>query len=213
MNENMFDITMVELPKIVPVIPFTGSFLFPGMKLKLRLFETRYIRLILNALASSRVVGVVQPTEKTSFDKSPNIYNVGCLGRISSFSEGENNLLLVTLTGVSRFRIVKELNEARTYKNVEVDFSPFAQDFNPPKVKIDRQSLMEKLDRYAYSNNLDLSFDLLKKAEDCQLLYSLASMLPFQPAEKQALLECSSPQKFYETLLILLDMATDNHSH
>ena len=86
MSESIFDVTMVEMPSVLPVLPFAGTFLFPGQKLQLRIFETRYIRLIFNALASSRIVGMVQPVDKVSTEDKPKLYSVGCAGRISGDS-------------------------------------------------------------------------------------------------------------------------------
>lgn len=206
MSKNLFDIAMIEMPTMLPVLPFTGSFLFPGMKLPLRIFETRYIRLIFNALATSRVVGMVQPVEPAGFDRNPKLYSVGCAGRISSFAESDDNLLLVTLTGICRFRVTHECFDYTSFRSVSIDFSPFSYDFNPPKCKIDRAKLFASLDWYAYSNKIDLNSDILKNARDEILLETLATMLPFQPAEKQALLECETREKFLKTMLMLLEM-------
>lgn len=208
MSESIFDVTMVEMPTVLPVLPFAGTFLFPGQKLQLRIFETRYIRLIFNALASSRIVAMIQPVDKVSTEDKPKLYSVGCAGRISSFAEAENNLLLITLTGLSRFRVVKEIDSSyQTYRTVTADYSDFAHDLNPEAFKFDRRSLFAKLDTFAYSNKIDLNSALLKNVPDSALMAALASMLPFETAEKQALLECNTPQKFYNTLMMLLDMS------
>ncbi len=208
MSESIFDVTMVEMPSVLPVLPFAGTFLFPGQKLQLRIFETRYIRLIFNALASSRIVGMVQPVDKVSTEDKPKLYSVGCAGRISGFAEAENNLLLITLTGLSRFRVLKEIDTAyQTYRTVTADYAPFAFDLNPAPFKFDRRTLFAKLDAFAYGNRIDFNSALLKNVPDSALLPSLASMLPFETAEKQALLECETQQKFYDTLSMLLDMS------
>lgn len=206
MSENLFDVTMVELPTILPALPFTGSFLFPGTKLNLRLYEMRYIRLVFNALASSRLIGVVQPTEQDLPMKTPGLYHVGCAGRISSFTEADN-MLHITLTGISRFKVIREIEHSNlTYRNIEVDFKPFAGDFAKKKPKFDKRRLYAALDRYAYTNNLDFNSSNLKQIPEDQVLMTLASVLPFESAEKEALLECVSQEKFFDTLVLLLEM-------
>lgn len=205
MSDSIFDITMVELPANLPVLPFAGSFLFPEMKLNLRIYEMRYIRLVFNALAASRMIGVVQPTEQDMPMKVAPLYKVGCAGRISSFSEA-GDVLHITLTGISRFRVIKENDHAGIYRDAVVDFSPFCSDFNLSAFKFDKKNLFSKLDFYAYSNRLDFTSETLKQTPDDLILMTLASFLPFEPVEKQALLECTDMQKFYDTMIMLLEM-------
>ena len=208
MSNSIFDITMVELPANLPVLPFSGAFLFPETKLNLRIYEMRYIRLVFNALAASRLIGIVQPTQQDMPMKVSPLYKTGCAGRISSFTES-NDTLLITLTGIARFNVVKETDHNGIYRDAFVDFAPFAADFNLGEFKFNKKELFAKLDFYAYSNKIDLTSDMLKQMPDEQILMTLASVLPFTPAEKQALLECAQPQKFYDTLLLLLDMNSD----
>ena len=205
MNNSIFDVTLVELPANLPVLPFSGAFLFPETKLNLRIYEMRYIRLIFNALASSRLVGMVQPTQQDMPMKVAPLYKTGCAGRISSFMES-NDTLLITLTGIARFNVIKEIDHNGIYRDASVDFVPFSADFNLKDFKFNKKELFAKLDFYAYSNKVDLNSEMLKQVPDEQILMTLASLLPFTPAEKQALLECVEMQKFYDTLLLLLDM-------
>lgn len=205
MNDSIFDVTMVELPATLPVLPFSGSFLFPETKLNLRIYEMRYIRLVFNALASSRLIGMVQPTEQNLPLKVSPLYKTGCAGRISGFMESDDTLL-ITLTGIARFNVVSEHDHNGIYRDAAVDFAPFAADFNLRDFKFNKKELFAKLDFYAYSNKIDLTSEMLKQTPDEQILMTLASILPFESAEKQALLECASMQKFYDTLLLLLDV-------
>lgn len=204
MSNSIFDVTMVELPSNLPVLPFSGIFLFPETKVNLRIYEMRYIRLVFNALASSRMIGMVQPAERDG-SNAPALYKTGCAGRISSFTESDDTLLL-TLTGVSRFKVVKETDHGGIYRDATIDFSPFAEDFNLDEFSFNKKELFDKVDFYAYSNKIDLTSDMLRQIPQDQILMSLAMLLPFSTAEKQALLECEKLQKFYETLLLLLDM-------
>lgn len=208
MSNSIFDVTMVELPSRLPVLPFSGSFLFPETKLTLHIFEMRYIRLVFNALAASRLIGLVQPMQQDMAMKVPPLYKTGCAGRISGFTESDDTLM-ITLTGVARFHVVKEHDHNGIYRDVDVDFSLFARDFSIGDFKFDKKKLFSKLDYYAYCNKLDLTSDMIKRLPDEQMLMTLASVLPFEPAEKQALLECAEIGRFYETLLLLLDMNAD----
>ncbi len=205
MNNSIFDVTMVELPATLPVLPFSGSFLFPETKLNLRIYEMRYIRLVFNALASSRLIGMVQPTEQNLPLKVSPLYKTGCAGRISGFMESDDTLL-ITLTGIARFNVISEHDHSGIYRDAAVDFTPFSADFNLRDFKFNKKELFAKLDFYAYSNKIDLTSEMLKQTPDEQILMTLASLLPFETAEKQALLECASMQKFYDTLLLLLDV-------
>ena len=205
MSNSIFDVTLVELPANLPVLPFSGIFLFPETKVNLRLYEMRYIRLAFNALASSRMIGMVQPKEQNAVANNPVLYKTGCAGRISSFTES-GDTLLITLTGISRFNIIKETDHAGIYRDAAIDFSPFAEDFSLEEFDFNRKELFAKVDFYAYSNKIDLTSDMLRQLPQNQILMTLAMLLPFSAAEKQALLECEKMQTFYETLLLLLDM-------
>ena len=205
MSNSIFDVTLVELPSNLPVLPFSGIFLFPETKVNLRIFEMRYIRLVFNALASSRMIGMVQPTEQSMSMKTPSLYKTGCAGRISSFTES-GDTLLISLTGVSRFNVIKEMDHGGIYRDAAIDFSPFAEDFNLADFRFNQKELFDKVDFYAYSNKIDLTSDMLRQMPHDQILMTLAMLLPFSAAEKQALLECEKLEKFYETLLLLLDM-------
>lgn len=208
MSDSIFDVTMVELPATVPVLPFSGIFLFPETKVNLRIYEMRYIRLVFNALASSRIIGMVQPTEQNMTMKIPTLYKTGCAGRISSFTES-GDTLLITLTGISRFNVIKEIDHNGIYHDATIDFKPFAEDFSLDEFKFNKKELFAKVDFYAYSNKIDLTSSVLNRMPPEQVLMSLAMMLPFTAAEKQALLECAGLQKFYDTLLLLLDMNSE----
>ncbi len=205
MSPSLFDVTILELPSTLPVLPFSGSFLFPNTKINLRIYEMRYIRLVFNALAENRMIGLVQPKEQDMPMKVSSLYQIGCAGRISGFFETEDTLHL-TLTGVSRFKIGKENDHNGIYKDATVDFKPFAQDFNIENFKFNRKELFSKLDVFTYSNKIDLNSKAFQDVNDAELLMTLASLLPFSVLEKQALLECVFIKDFYDALLLLLDI-------
>lgn len=206
MTESIFDTPRSHMPAFLPALPFSGVFLFPGTRLDLRVYERRYIHLIFNALADTRIIGVVHPSEQPLPLKSPKLYSVGCAGRITGFTESDN-LLLVTLTGLSRFRIVRETEYPGTaYKSVEADYTPFETDFSTTRFSYDKKRLHKALDRYATAMKLDFSSADLKNVAPDRVLTTLASVLPLTCAEKQALIECETREKFYDTLVLLLEM-------
>lgn len=200
MSGGLFDSEFEDMPTVLPVLPFAGSFLFPRCRISLRLFETRYMKLVFNALASSRMIGMVQPVGDTK-----DFHKIGCAGRISSFTETEDDVLLVTLYGVSRFEVVRELPNCPVYRMVESNFKPFKDDFSPKTPKIDREKLFSKLDRYAYSKKIDLNSAVLKKEHDETLLTTIASLLPFERMEKQALLEAKTHRMMLDVMMMLLE--------
>ena len=212
MSNSIFDVTMVELPSNLPILPFSGIFLFPETKVNLRIYEMRYIRLVFNALASSRMIGMVQPAEQSGDGKTPVLYKTGCAGRISGFTEADDTLL-ITLTGISRFNVIKESDHGGIYRDAAVDFAPFAEDFSLEDFKFNKQELFDKVAFYAYSNKIDLTPDMLRQIPQDQILMTLAMMLPFSAAEKQALTECAKLKQFHETLLMLLDMNSNERAN
>lgn len=207
MSESIFDVSLAEMPTILPVLPFVDSFLFPQTKLQVRLFETRYINLIFNAMTQGRIVGVVQPAEK---DK---LYKTGCAGRVSAFAEAPNDGLSVTLTGIARFEIKREIQDFKGYRRIEASFDRFEQDFNPPAFKCDFTDLFNVLDLYAYSNKIDAPSSLFKNMPPAEMFSSIVQMLPFSAAEKQAFLQSVTLQERYRTLMMLLNAGETFETH
>lgn len=208
MSESIFDLSFDEMPTILPVLPFADMFLFPQTKLQLRLSETRYVNLVLNALSHGRILGVVQPAAHEN--QAEKLYRTGCAGRVSGFSETQDDCLAVTLTGVARFDCVREIQDFKGYRRIETDFSRFKDDFNPPVFKRDLSALFKALDLYAYSNKIDVDSSVFKKTAPAETLSAIVQNLPFQAAEKQAFLESVSLDERYDTLLFMLNSsATD----
>jgi Lon protease-like protein len=163
----------------------------------------------LDSLASGRMFGMVQPDPQAlKLDHGPGLYRVGCLGRLSSFSETDDGKLLITLTGLIRFTIDSELDLVRGYRRVRGDFSRFTDDLDvaAPAVDLERESLLAALRGYFAQRGVDANWDAIRRMSDDALVVTLAMACPFEPVEKQALLEAPTPAERAATLLALLQM-------
>lgn len=208
MHENPFAPTFEDLPATIPVFPLPGALLLPRGRLPLNIFEPRYLNMTQDALATDRLIGMIQPREGEAPGTPPALYDVGCAGRITSFSETDDGRILITLTGITRFRIEQEVPTARGYRRVVADWSPFQDDFGPDgEVTLDRDRLTEVLRAFFDSRQITADWDAIEKAGTQQLITTLAMVCPFDVSEKQALLESESVQARGETMIALLEMA------
>ena len=191
------------------MFPLTGALLLPGGRLPLNVFEPRYLALVEDAMAQGRMLGMIQPDRPgdQGADEAPPLYGVGCLGRLSSFSETTDGRYLVTLTGLVRFRALREIEGARGYRRVAVDYSGFEADLAGEPVTLgDRAGLLEALRAYFQAHGFEANWDAVEQMPDDVLVVTLAMACPFEPAEKQALLEAGSPAAQVEALMALLRM-------
>lgn len=196
-----------NLPETFPVFPLTGVLLLPSGRLPLNIFEPRYLAMTEDVLAGGRMMGMIQPDETDPVGDRPGLYSVGCLGRLSSFSETDDGRYLITLTGVIRFDIREELAMQRGYRRVRADFGRYRHDLDPlPETPIGRDTLLTELRGYFGRTGLDANWDAVRRMADDTLVVTLAMACPFQPVEKQALLEAATPGDRAETLIALLRM-------
>jgi len=198
-----------ELPTEFPVFPLGGALLLPQGKLPLNVFEPRYLAMVEDALASGRVIGMVQPDEsRPATPIGPALYKIGCLGRLSSFSEADDGRYLITLTGMVRFAISVELEMRRGYRRVRADLGRFQSDLeeqsNMPG--IDRRGITTALRSYFTAHGFDANWEAIDEMPDDSLVTTLAMVCPFDPAEKQALLEAPKSVDRANTLLMLLQI-------
>ena len=212
-----FDPSFEQLPETLPIFPLSGVLLLPGGKLPLNVFEPRYLAMIFDSLAGHRMIGMVQPMQPGGFagdgmpveDGKPKVHKVGCAGRIVSFSETEDGRLLLALSGVCRFEIGRELDLAQGgYRRVSSLFAPYRADLDhgDELVELDRERLMAALAAFFRSRGLSTDWDAVKQAGDRNLVTSLSMMLPFGPAEKQALLEAADTTARAKLLVAFLEM-------
>jgi len=198
-----------ELPTEFPVFPLGGALLLPQGKLPLNIFEPRYLAMVEDALASGRVIGMVQPDEsRPATPSGPTLYKIGCLGRLSSFSEADDGRYLVTLTGMVRFAISVELEVRRGYRRVRADLGRFQSDLEEQSDTpgIDRRGITTALRLYFTAHGFDANWDAIDEMPDDSLVTTLAMVCPFDPAEKQALLEAPKSVDRANTLLMLLQI-------
>ena len=203
----------IALPDILPIFPLTGVLLLPRGRLPLNIFEPRYLAMTRNALGGERLIGMVQPSDPQDDNRggggpNPPVYPVGCAGRVTQFSETDDGRYLLTLTGVSRFRIREELPLLDGYRRVVPDWRPFAHDRERPgKPEFDRERLIRGLRSYFVQRQIQADFEAIEKAPGEYLVTSLAMACPFAPSEKQALLEAVDPDERARLLTTLVEMA------
>jgi Lon protease-like protein len=199
-----------DLPETIPVFPLPGALLLPHGHLPLNIFEPRYLNLTADALGQGRMMGMVQPVhaEPDPVSDTAELYRTGCLGRITSFAETDDGRFLITLTGVSRFRIAGELESVRGYRRVSACYDAFAHDLQEDAdATADRQRLLDAVRAYFQLQGIDTDWAAIKEAPDGALVTSLAMTCPFEPREKQALLECPGLIERGEFLTTLMEMA------
>ncbi len=178
-----------DLPQVIPVFPLPGVILLPRGQLPLNIFEPRYLNMVDDAMGGDRVIGMVQPAGGSV--QLPSLSPIGCAGRITSFSETSDGRYLITLTGICRFRIMTEMPSQGPYRQIRADFAPFEHDLAPPAAAdpAERGPFLAALRAYLEARGLDIDWDMAESAPTEALVNSLSMALPFEPAEKQALLE------------------------
>lgn len=197
-----------DLPLVIPVFPLDGALLLPHAQLPLQIFEPRYIAMVDDAMAGERIIGMVQ-TKPGGDPERPAVVPVGCAGKITTFSETNDGRYLITLTGLSRFGVKEELTVQTPYRQCHVDFLAFESDLQPPRGEddgFDRMKLLAALKSYLERRSLDVDWETAKAAPAEALVNSLAMALPFDPAEKQALLEAPHLNERRETLVALMEI-------
>ena len=213
----MITINSIEdLPKRIPIFPLTGAVLFPGTQLPLNIFESRYINMIDDVLASSdRLIAMIQPASSKDSD-SKILNNVGCIGKITTFNEIEDNRYLITLTGIIRFKIKEELDTATPYRQIIPDFTNFNTDLEDQNVEnIDREKLLGLIKKYLEHRNMLTDWDIIQQTSTEQLINYSGVLVPFTPEEKQLLLEsvtiterCSALEALYQSYIF--DLSGEN---
>jgi Lon protease-like protein len=199
-----------DLPAIIPVFPLAGALLLPRGQMPLNIFEPRYLVMIDDALRSGqRLIGMIQPDgTPAESEERPKLYKIGCVGRLTQFTESGDGRYLIQLTGVARFRIEDELTVTTPYRQCRVLYTPFAGDFSPREGEdeVDRESLLHALADFLKANNLKADWDGIENAPNEALVNALAMMSPYGTAEKQALLEAPDLKTRAEILVAITEM-------
>jgi Lon protease-like protein len=211
MNGSTTEALPLRLPSTLAIFPLEGALLLPHGQLPLHIFEPRYRNMIEDALGNDRMLGMIQP--RTSYPHPlpdwAELFETGCAGRIISFAETEDGRFLITLKGVCRFRIAEELPAEQGFRRVVPDFTPFRGDLEPASEEgIDRSRLLLAARVFLAMKNIECDWQAAEQASAQALVTSLAMSCPFEPGEKQALLESDDLAARCDLLISLFEMTT-----
>ena len=185
-----------DLPKKIPVFPLSNFIIFPKTTIPLNIFETRYIEMINDSMSSNKLIGMIQPLSQNSVNQEDiNLHQVGCLGKIVSFKETEDNRYLIELKGLIRFQIMNEIKSKKKYREYEVDFKRFNHDLDDKKEKLkfsDLELIFKDLKTLFEKRGFIINLKELEKQSLDEIINALAMASPFSLEEKQVLLEAEN---------------------
>ena len=200
-----------DVADVIPVFPLPGALLLPRGQMPLNIFEPRYVAMIDDAMRGGhRLIGMIQPDEaRPGSPEKPNLYKIGCVGRITQLAETGDGRYLIQLTGVSRFRVEEELPAPTPYRQCRVTYAPFADDFVARRGEdaVDRQAVLDALTAFLKANKLKADWEGIENAPNEALVNALAMMSPYGAAEKQALLEAPDLKTRAEILVAATEIA------
>ena len=186
---------MKKFPDIIPIFPLSGVIYFPKTNLPLNIFEQRYLDLVNDAYNKDKLMGMVQSKEADS-----TVYDIGCLGKISDYQKNKDGRVLINLTGISRFKILKEVSNKKLYREFQVNYDSFSEDINDTNSQTDSSDLMENAKVFFKRNGLLLNWKEFEKLDPTQKINTLAMIAPITNEEKQKLLETISLESKVNTL-------------
>ncbi len=199
-----------DLPGTIAVFPLSGALLLPTGQMPLNIFEPRYMAMVDHAMATNRIIGMVQPRLNLS-DRCavPQMSDIGCAGRIVQVAETGDDRYLITLAGICRFRILSEADVNTPFRQCNISADAYADDFDPKRGEeaVDRESLLQAFRHYLVANDLEADWDSVNEASNASLVTALAMMAPAGPAEKQALLEACDHKSRAELLIAITEIA------
>lgn len=210
MSERGAAIPLGSLPTTLPIFPLNSILLLPHGQLPLNIFEPRYLNLVNAALGARRLIGMIQPMQSgaagtSSADATP-LYSIGCCGRITSFQEQDGGRLFISLRGICRFRVDRELPIKDGYRRVVSDFAPFRGDLvEPHEAPIKAERLMASLKAYLRARDISVDWDSIGKASPDMLVTTISMVCPFDAHEKQALLESPSLERRAQILIAIIE--------
>jgi Lon protease-like protein len=211
MTTSTFTPPFENLPTSLPLFPLANAVVMPGCQLPLNIFEPRYVNMVLDALSSGRMIGMVQPEPAPGGDRHTPLYRTGTAGRITFFTETPDGRLLIVLTGVCRFDIVEEIPTTRGYRRATVDWSRFRCDYeeaSSDSTAVDRQQLLHLLKTYFANKRLDTDWSAMDRLDTIELVNRLTCALPFEVVERQFLVESVSTEHRISSLMALLRCET-----
>ena len=180
-----------ELPETIPVFPLSNFIMFPGTTVPLNIFEPRYLQMINDSMKKHRMIGMIQP-KKTGVIKKPDLYEIGCIGKITSFNETEDGRILVILSGICRFKVNSEIKTEKLYRECKVNYENFSRDMSENRNEInfsDLNIIMDNMKKFFKKQGYIVNLKDLEKKDLTQTLNDLSMASPFSLEEKQILLE------------------------
>jgi hypothetical protein len=197
-----------DLPDTIPVFPLPGALLLPRGQMPLNVFEPRYLAMVDAALAGARLVGIIQPRDPERIGGMPELYEVGCVGRLVQFAETGDGRYLVSLTGVARFDIVEEVRGHTPYRQCRVSYDRFRSDFRARagEAGVDRIAVLAALRLFTEATGVQMDWDGVERTPNEALVNALSMLAPFGHREKQALLEAADLKSRAEMLVALAEI-------
>ena len=186
---------MINLPKTIPIFPISNFIIFPKTTVPLNIFEPRYIDMVNDSMKSNKFIGMIQPKKQNEYEKTPELHNIGCLGKIVSFKETEDGRYLIELKGIIRFKKIKEIKSSFKYREYEIDFSSYMHDLNDKKEQIkftDLKLIFKDLKSLFEKRGLIINWKQLEKQSIDETINALSMASPFSIEEKQILLEAEN---------------------
>ena len=186
---------MINLPKTIPVFPISNFIIFPKTTVPLNIFEPRYIEMVNDSMKSNKFIGMIQPKKQNEYEKTPELHNIGCLGKIVSFRETEDGRYLIELKGIIRFKKIKEIKSSFKYREYEIDFSSYMHDLNDKKEQIkftDLKLIFKDLKSLFEKRGFIINWKQLEKQSIDETINALSMASPFSIEEKQILLEAEN---------------------
>ena len=186
---------MINLPKTIPIFPISNFIIFPKTTVPLNIFEPRYIDMVNDSMKSNKFIGMIQPKKQNEYEKTPELHNIGCLGKIVSFRETEDGRYLIELKGIIRFKKIKEIKSSFKYREYEIDFSSYMHDLNDKKEQIkftDLKLIFKDLKSLFEKRGFIINWKQLEKQSIDETINALSMASPFSIEEKQILLEAEN---------------------
>ena len=180
-----------ELPKTIPIFPLSNFIMFPGTTVPLNIFEPRYLQMVNDSMKEHRIIGMIQP-KKSGMLKKPDLYEIGCIGKITSFNETEDGRILIILNGVCRFKVSKEIQTNKLYRECNVQYNNYSNDISEKSNEVnfsDLNIIMENMKKFFKKQGYIVNLKDLEKKNLSQTLNDLSMASPFSLEEKQILLE------------------------
>jgi len=200
-----------DFPKEIPVFPLSNFIIFPRTSVPLNIFEPRYIDMINDSMKSNRMIGIIQPKISNDKDIVPNLYDIGCLGKITSFHETKDGRYLIELKGLIRFKKIQEINTNNKYRILEVDFGKFSEDLNIEDQKLkfsDLELIFRDLKSLFEKKGLIINWKALEKQSLDEVINALSMASPFSLEEKQILLESKNLESRKQNITEILKTYT-----